>query len=282
MDNVRHSPYSDDTLNDLRGVAREVRKDIVTMTANAASGHPGGSLSAVEILVALYFRVLRHNPQEPEWLGRDRCIESKGHACPVLYSVLARSGYFPVEELSTFRQINSRLQGHAKLGTPGVEMSSGSLGQGLSFGIGVALANRLDARPARVFVLMGDGELNEGQVWEAAMAAPFYKLDRLTAIVDRNRIQNDRFTSDVMSLEPLSDRWRAFGWNVREVDGHDFADLLAAFDEAEQASGKPTVIVAHTVKGKGVSFMENNPDFHGKAPNPEQLEQALQELGVEF
>ena len=279
MDNAHQLPCSDENLDDLRAVARDVRKDILTMTAAASSGHPGGSLSAVEILVALYFRALRHNPLEPEWSERDRFIESKGHACPVLYSVLARSGYFPVEELSTFRQINSRLQGHARLGTPGVEMSSGSLGQGLSFGIGVALANRLDGRKARVFVLMGDGELNEGQVWEAAMAAPFYKLDRLTAIVDRNRIQNDRFTSEVMSLEPLSDRWRAFGWHVLETNGHDLGDLLSAFDEAGRAREKPTVIIAHTVKGKGVSFMENNPDFHGKAPNPEQLERALVELG---
>jgi transketolase len=279
VDNAHQLPCSDENLDDLRAVARDVRKDILTMTAAASSGHPGGSLSAVEILVALYFRALRHNPLEPEWSERDRFIESKGHACPVLYSVLARSGYFPVEELSTFRQINSRLQGHARLGTPGVEMSSGSLGQGLSFGIGVALANRLDGRKARVFVLMGDGELNEGQVWEAAMAAPFYKLDRLTAIVDRNRIQNDRFTSEVMSLEPLSDRWRAFGWHVLETNGHDLGDLLSAFDEAGRAREKPTVIIAHTVKGKGVSFMENNPDFHGKAPNPEQLERALVELG---
>ena len=264
---------------DLQRIARNVRRDIVSMTAEAGSGHPGGSLSAVELLVALYFRVMRHRPDAPDWPDRDRFIESKGHACPVLYSVLARSGYFPVEELATFRKINSRLQGHAKIGTPGVEMSSGSLGQGLSFGIGAALGARLDGRDSRVYVLLGDGELNEGQVWEAAMAAPFYKLDNLTAIVDRNGIQNDRSTAEVMGLEPLADRWRAFGWHVRETDGHDAAQVLDALDEARQVQGRPTVIIARTVKGKGVSFMENNPAFHGKAPNKEQLELALQELG---
>lgn len=266
-------------LAELQRIARDVRRDIVSMTAEAGSGHPGGSLSAVELLVALYFHVMRHRPEDPAWADRDRFVESKGHACPVLYSVLARSGYFPVEELSTFRKLNSRLQGHAKVGTPGVEMSSGSLGQGLSFGIGAAFGARLDGRDSRVYVLLGDGELNEGQVWEAAMAAPFYKLDNLTAIVDRNGIQNDRFTSEVMGLEPLSDRWRSFGWHVRETDGHDMGQVLDALDEARQVEGQPTVVIASTVKGKGVSFMENNPDFHGKAPNKEQLALALQELG---
>ena len=263
---------------ELQRIARDVRRDIVTMTAAAGSGHPGGSLSAVELLVSLYFHVMRHRPDDPAWPDRDRFVESKGHACPVLYSVLARSGYFPVEELATFRKLNSRLQGHAKLGTPGVEMSSGSLGQGLSFGIGAALGARLDGRDSRVYVLLGDGELNEGQVWEAAMAAPFYKLDNLTAIVDRNGIQNDRFTSEVMSLEPLADRWHSFGWHVRETDGHDLAHVLDALEEARTVTDRPTAIIAHTVKGKGVSFMENNPDFHGKAPNKEQLALALQEL----
>ena len=266
-------------LAELQRIARDVRRDIVSMTAAAGSGHPGGSLSAVELLVALYFHVMRHRPEDPAWADRDRFIESKGHACPVLYSVLARSGYFPVEELATFRKLNSRLQGHAKLGTPGVEMSSGSLGQGLSFGIGAALGARLDGRDSRVYVLLGDGELNEGQVWEAAMAAPFYKLDNVTAIVDRNGIQNDRFTSEVMGLEPLADRWRSFGWHVVETDGHDMGQVLDALDEARGVQGQPTVVIASTVKGKGVSFMENNPDFHGKAPNKEQLALALQELG---
>ena len=264
-------------LAELQRIARDVRRDIVSMTAEAGSGHPGGSLSAVELLVALYFHVMRHRPDDPAWPERDRFIESKGHACPVLYSVLARSGYFPVEELATFRKINSRLQGHAKLGTPGVEMSSGSLGQGLSFGIGAALGARLDGRDSRVYVLLGDGELNEGQVWEAAMAAPFYKLDNLTAIVDRNGVQNDRFTAEVMALEPLADRWRSFGWHVRETDGHDVAQVLDALEEARRVDG-PVAIIAHTVKGKGVSFMENDPGFHGKAPSKEQAEMALREL----
>ena len=271
---------SSPSVAELQRIARDVRRDIVSMTAEAGSGHPGGSLSAVELLVALYFHVMRHRPEDPAWPDRDRFIESKGHACPVLYSVLARSGYFPVEELATFRKINSRLQGHAKLGTPGVEMSSGSLGQGLSFGVGAALAARLDGRDSRAYVLLGDGELNEGQVWEAAMAAPFYKLDNLTAIVDRNGIQNDRFTAEVMGLEPLADRWRSFGWHVREIDGHDMAQVLDALEEARRVEGQPVAIIAHTVKGKGVSFMENNPSFHGKAPTKEQLELALRELGA--
>ena len=248
------------------------------MTYRANSGHPGGSLSATDILTALYFHVLRHNPKDPKWPDRDRFVLSKAHACPVLYAALAESGYFPVEELATFRQINSRLQGHAHIKTPGVEMSGGSLGQGLSFGIGAALAARLDARPTRVYVLLGDGECDEGQVWEAAMAAPHFTLDNICAIIDRNRIQNDRFTSEVMETEPIVDKWRAFRWNVIETNGHSIADMLAALDQAMQVKGRPTVIIAQTTKGKGVSFMENNPDFHGKAPNKDEYEKAMKEL----
>lgn len=262
----------------LQRTARLIRRDIVQMTAQAGSGHPGGSLSAVEILVSLYFCVMRHNPADPAWPERDRFILSKAHACPVLYAVLARCGYFPLEELATFRRINSRLQGHAHIMTPGVEFSGGSLGQGLSFGVGCALAARLDGRPSRVYVLLGDGECDEGQVWEAAMAAAHYKIDNLTAILDRNRIQNDRFTAEAMELEPLADKWRAFGWAVQEVNGHDFSALLEAFERARQVQGRPSMIIAHTVKGKGVSFMENNPDFHGRAPTPQELAQALKEL----
>ena len=273
---LNNAPWS---TPEMRELAKEVRRDILTMTAAVDSGHPGGSLSSVEILVALYCNFLRHDPTNPKWVDRDRFIESKGHACPVLYSVLARRGYFPIEELMTFRRINSRLQGHTHIKTPGVEMSAGSLGQGLSFGIGSALAAKLDSRAYSVFVLLGDGELEEGQIWEAAMAAPFYKLGNLTAIIDRNRIQNDRFTSEVMQLEPLADRWKAFGWKVLEVNGHDFDEILAALRATKDSENQPTVIIAHTVKGKGVSFMENNPEFHGKAPNKDQLEQALQELG---
>lgn len=267
------------SVNELDEVARGLRRHIVSFITAAGSGHPGGSLSAVEIVASLYYKVMRHDPSNPQWPDRDRFVLSKAHACPVLYAVLASVGYFPMEELSTFRRINSRLQGHAHVMTPGVEMSSGSLGQGLSFGIGAALAGRLDRRGYRVYVLLGDGECDEGEVWEAAMAASHHKVDNLTAVVDRNRIQNDRFTSEVMELEPLPEKWRAFGWHVQEVDGHNFRAILDAFEAAEAIRSQPSVIIANTVKGKGVSIMENNPAFHGKAPTQEQLAQALQELG---
>jgi transketolase len=259
--------------------ARVVRRHIVTMIARANSGHPGGSLSATDILVALYFGVLRHDPNNPRWPGRDRFILSKGHAAPALYAVLAEAGYFPVEELATLRRWDSRLQGHTDMNlTPGVEMSAGSLGQGLSFSVGVALAGRLDGASYRVYTLLGDGECDEGQVWEAAMAAGHFHLDSLTAIVDRNQLQLDGWTSRIMDLEPLADKWRAFGWHTVEVDGHDPAQLVTALQEAQRTQGRPTVIIALTVKGKGVSFMENNLEFHGRAPTQEELEIALQEL----
>ena len=267
------------SLDELRTVARNLRRSIVTMIAEANSGHPGGSLSAVEILTSLYFQVLKYRPNEPSWIDRDRFVLSKAHACPVLYAALAEAGYFPHEELMTFRKINSRLQGHAHIKTPGVEMSGGSLGQGLSFGIGTALASRLDGRASRTYVLLGDGECDEGQVWEAAMSAAHYKLDNLVAIVDRNGIQNDRWTHEVMNLEPLPEKWRAFGWHTLEIEGHDISQVIGAFDEASKTKGKPTVLIAKTVKGKGVSFMENNPNFHGKAPSREQLALALKEIG---
>lgn len=282
-----------------------MRRDIVKMTAAANSGHPGGSLSAVEIFVALYFGVARHDPQRPDWPDRDRIILSKGHATPVIYSALAEAGYFSVDELETFRSLGSRLQGHVTTGTPpGIENTAGSLGQGLPFGIGQALAARMDNKDYHVYCVLGDGELNEGSVWEAAMTASQYHLDNVTAIVDRNHIQNDGFgdetlipenlrgehiggwvgsdghTVNIMSIEPLADKWRAFGWDVREVDGHDVMALIKALDEAKAVRGTPTVIIAHTTKGKGVSFMENNPAFHGRAPSPEQLEQALREIGA--
>ena len=250
------------------------------MLAEAGSGHPGGSLSAVEILCALYFRVMRHDPKRPDWPDRDRFILSKGHATPVLYSVLAECGYFPVEELMTFRKLDSRLQGHSKAGTaPGIEMSAGSLGQGLSYSIGQCLAARLDGRNFRVYCLLGDGECQEGQTWEALMCAPSYQLDHLVAIIDRNGIQNDWFVSETMELEPLDAKLAAFGWHVISVDGHDFQQLLDALEEAKGVTGKPIAIIARTVKGKGVSFMENNPEWHGKAPSKEQAEQALAEIG---
>jgi len=249
------------------------------MTGRAGSGHPGGSLSSVEIVTTLYGKVLRHRPADPQWADRDRFILSKGHAAPLLYAVLAECGYFPVAELLTLRQLDSRLQGHAdRTATPGVEMSSGSLGQGLSFAIGVALAGRLNSQNYRTHVLLGDGECDEGQVWEGAMAAAHFKLDNLAAIVDNNGLQIDGWNRDVMNLEPLNKKWEAFGWHVIEVDGHDFAQLLDAFEQAKLVKGQPTIIIAHTVKGKGVSFMENKADFHGKAPSAAEVEIALKEL----
>ena len=260
-------------------MAKTLRRHIIEMTSAAASGHPGGSLSAVEIVTALYFSVMRYKPEEPEWPDRDRFILSKGHAAPLLYSVLAELGYLSTEEICTLRKIDSRLQGHPdKSCTPGLEATSGSLGQGLSIGIGIALAGRLDAKSYRVCVLLGDGECDEGQVWEAAMAAAHFKLDSIVGIVDHNGLQIDGWNKDVMNLEPLPDKWRSFGWNVIEVDGHDFTQILAALEQAQRVKGQPTMIVAHTIKGKGVSFMENNVDFHGKAPTREEAERALREL----
>jgi transketolase len=249
------------------------------MIAKAGSGHPGGSLSAAEIVTALYWMIMRHKPSDPHWPDRDRFILSKGHAAPVLYAALTECGYFPKSELATLRQLDSRLQGHAdRTATPGVEMSSGSLGQGLSFATGCALAGRLDKASWRVYALLSDGECDEGQTWEAAMSAPKFKLDNLTAIVDNNGLQLSGFTKDIMPLAPLPQKWWAFGWEVLEVDGHDLDQVYAAIKTAQQIKGRPAVIIARTVKGKGVSFMENNVDFHGKAPNAEQLEKALKEL----
>jgi len=264
---------------ELKAIAKRVRHHIIAMTGRAGSGHPGGSLSAVEILTVLYFRVLRHKPLDPRWSDRDRFILSKGHAAPLLYAILAECGYFPVAELLTLRQMDSRLQGHTdRTITPGVEMSAGALGQGLSFALGVALAGWLNTQDYRLYVLLGDGECDEGQVWEAAMAAAHFKVDNLVAIVDNNGQQIDGWNRDVMNLDPFSSKWQAFGWQVIEVDGHDLAKLTKAFDQAKLVKGQPTVIIAHTIKGKGVSFMENNPDFHGKAPNAIEVELALKEL----
>jgi transketolase len=264
---------------EMEAIAKRLRRHIITMTGRAGSGHPGGSLSAVEILTALYFKVLRHKPSDPHWSDRDRFILSKGHAAPALYATLAECGYFPVEELLTLRQMDSRLQGHTdRTVTPGVEMSAGALGQGLSFATGVALAGRLNLKDYRVYVLLGDGECDEGQVWEAAMAAAHFKVDNLVAIVDNNGQQIGGWNRDVMNLEPFNKKWQAFGWQVVEVDGHDLVQLIQAFDRAKKIKRQPTVIIAHTIKGKGVSFMENNPDFHGKAPNAEEVKLALKEL----
>ena len=274
----------EDLLNELRQRAREIRCDLVRMLAAAGSGHSGGSLSAVEIVTALYWHVLRIRPDEPAWPDRDRFVLSKGHAAPVLYAVLAERGFFPVAELQTLRKLGSRLQGHPDLRkVPGVEASTGSLGQGLSVGLGMALAGRLDRRSCRVYVLLGDGECEEGQVWEAAMAAAHYQAGNLTAIIDNNGLQIDGPVAEVLSPLPLPEKWRAFGWEVTEVDGHDPGALLQAFDWAAGVNGsKPKLIVAHTVKGKGISFMENQVDWHGKTPSPEQATCALKELGSDW
>jgi transketolase len=269
-----------DKFSALNGTALNIRKHIVKMITEAKSGHPGGSLSAVEILTALYFNTMKIKPEDPHWEDRDRFVLSKGHAAPVLYSALAERGYFPVEELDKLRKVGSMLQGHPDMkGTPGVDMSTGSLGQGLSAANGMALAGKLDKKDYRVYVLLGDGELEEGQVWEAAMSSAHYKLDNLTAFVDHNRLQIDGPIEKVMSPEPVADKFKAFGWNVITINGHDYKDIFDAIDNAKNTTGKPTMIVADTVKGKGVSFMENIAGWHGSAPSTEQCEKALLELG---
>ena len=249
------------------------------MLAQAKSGHPGGSLSAADVATCLFFSKMNHDPANPKWAGRDRFVLCKGHAAPLLYALLAETGYFPKKELATLRKTGSMLQGHPdSKKTPGVEASTGSLGQGLSIANGMALGLRLDNSKSRVYALLGDGECQEGQVWEAAMAAGHYKLDNLCAIIDVNGLQIDGATESVMTVEPVCEKFEAFGWHVIEIDGHNLSSILAALDKAEQTKGKPTVIVARTVKGKGVSFMEHKVEFHGKAPSAEQAQQALKEL----
>ncbi len=264
---------------ELQRMANKLRLHVVEMTYAANSGHPGGSLSAADIISALYFKVMRHDPKNPNWEDRDRFILSKGHVAPVLYAALAESGYFPVEDLITLRQLGSKLQGHPVRGkVPGVEMSTGSLGQGLSMSCGIALAGKMDGKDYKVYCMLGDGELQSGQNWEAAMFAANYKLNNLIAIVDRNRLQICGDTEEVMSLEPLVDKWMAFGWDVIETDGHDIDKVVVAFEEAKADRDSPVVIIFNTVKGKGVSFMENNPGFHGKACNATEYKQAVEEL----
>jgi transketolase len=264
---------------ELESVALVCRRAIVDMVHKAGAGHPGGSLSAIDMLVALYGTRLRVRPQEPDWPDRDRFIMSKGHASPGMYSILAHSGFFEVEELDSFRKLGSICQGHVDSGwTPGVDFSAGSLGMGLSFGIGCALAARLDASKRTIFVMLGDGELQEGQVWEAAMAAVHHEVNNLKVFVDRNRIQNDDFVDKQMRMFDVPAKWSAFGWAVREIDGHDMGEILGAIEWLDSVDAGPAVVIAHTVKGKGVSFMEDNPSFHGAAPSDEQLEQAMEEL----
>lgn len=266
----------------IKEMARALRRNVVEMIGKAGSGHPGGSLSSADIISVLYFGdVLRVKPAQPMWPDRDRFVLCKGHAAPVLYAALANRGFFPADLLTTLRQLGSPLQGHPDCRkVPGVEVSTGSLGQGLSMAVGMALAGKLDKKRYKVWALMGDGECQEGQVWEAAMAASHYRLQNLIAIVDHNRLQIDGRVEDVMSLEPLTDKFKAFGWQVLTVDGHNVEKLLEVFQEASQAEERPTVIVAETTKGKGVSFMENKKEWHGTAPKPEQVKQALDELTV--
>ncbi|MFH1777045.1 MAG: transketolase [Candidatus Omnitrophota bacterium] len=266
---------------ELEKAAGQIRRNILQMLEKAGTGHPGGSLSCVELMVGLYLAKMRHDPKNPCWENRDRFILSKGHGCPTLYAALSYCGYFPHEELLTLRSFGSRLQGHpARCVAMGIEVSSGSLGQGLSIANGLCLAAKMDKKQTRVYCLMGDGETNEGQVWEAAMTAAHYKLDNLCAIIDFNNQQIDGWLKDVKDMEPYAEKWKAFAWHVLEINGHDFNEILTAFDTAEQVKDKPTLILAHTIKGKGVSFMENNPHWHGVAPNKDELNQALAELKI--
>ncbi|MGG7178784.1 transketolase [Clostridium paraputrificum] len=264
---------------ELNLITKNIREDIVKSIASASSGHPGGSLSAVEILTTLYFNEMNIDPNNPLMDNRDKFVLSKGHAAPVLYATLSNRGFFPREDLLTLRSIDSKLQGHPNMNyVPGVDMSTGSLGQGISTAVGMALASKIDKKSNRVYCLLGDGELEEGQVWEAAMCASHYKLDNLLAIVDFNGLQIDGDITKVMNPTPIDKKFEAFGWNVLIIDGHDIDALIDAYERAKNFKGSPTVIIAKTIKGKGVSFMENQAGWHGTAPNKEQLELALTEI----
>jgi transketolase len=267
-------------VDELKEISRDLRVDIIQMLVEAGSGHPGGSLSAIDALTCLYFGgILRYKPDDPHWPDRDRFVLSKGHCSPALYTVLARASFFPHDWLKTFRKFESRLQGHVdRLRVPGVEASTGSLGQGLSIAVGMAIAGKLDEASWHVYCMIGDGESQAGQVWEATMSAPKFALDNLCAIVDNNQVQQTGKVADIMDLSPIAEKFRAFNWHAIEVDGHDHAAVMEALREAQQTKGKPTAIVSHTVKGKGVSWMELNPDWHGKAPNAEQAEKAIAEI----
>jgi len=265
-------------LKELKKIANEIRKESLVMIHRAQSGHPGGSLSEADILAALYFYKLRINSKKPDWEDRDRFVLSKGHACPAYYAALAMKGFFPEEELKTFRKINSRLQGHPELKTPGVDFAGGSLGQGVCFANGIAIAGKLDKKDYKVYVLIGDGESQEGAVWEAAMAASHHKLDNLVLILDKNQVQETGKTKDVMNIDPAPDKWKAFGFEVFDIDGHNMEEIVKVLDKADSVKEKPLMIVANTIKGKGVSFMELNYKFHGKVPDDEQFKKAMEEL----
>ena len=266
-------------VDEIQNIANKMRLDVIEMTTAAGSGHPGGSLSAAAAVAALYFRIMNIDPADPYKDDRDRFVLSKGHAAPILYAALAERGYFPTDELKTLRKIGSRLQGHpAYHDVPGVEVTTGSLGQGLSMACGIALAGKMDGKSYRTYCLLGDGELQEGQNWEAAMFAHAYGLSNLTALVDRNRLQISGNTEEVMGLDPLPEKFKAFGWNVEIIDGHNIRMIIDACGKAARSKKNPTVIILNTVKGKGVSFMENNVGFHGKACNPEEYAKAVAEL----
>jgi transketolase len=270
-------------LNRLKKIAQQIRMDIIEMLEAAGSGHPGSSLSSVELITSLYFHYMKHDPKNPEDPHRDKFILSKGHGVPTLYAAMAEAGYFDRSLLKTLRKLESPLQGHPdKRRLPGIEASTGSLGQGLSVAQGYAMADKLDSREAYTFCMIGDGETQEGQIWEAAMSAPKFKLDRLIAITDFNKAQIDGYVEDVMPIEPLSEKWKAFGWDVTEIDGHDWKKIFEVLDWATtHQNGNPKMIIAHTVKGKGVSFMENQVGWHGKAPNAEEAKKALDEIRQE-
>jgi len=269
------------TVSLVEAKARTIRTRIINMLGAAGSGHPGGSLSAADIVATLYFHEMKHNAAEPRWPGRDRFVLSKGHAAPVLYAALAESGYFPREDLATLRKIDSHLQGHPDMNkTPGVEISTGSLGMGFSAAVGMALGLKLDKSESRVYALIGDGESQEGIIWEAGMFAAQHKLDNLVGIVDYNNLQIDGHVSDIVDIRPIAAKWSAFGWHTIEIDGHSVAQIIGALDEAKSVKGKPTMIVANTVKGKNVSFMEGQVDFHGKAPSKDEVAQACGEIAA--
>ncbi|MBW3010845.1 transketolase [Candidatus Woesearchaeota archaeon] len=257
-----------------------MRRNILVMCSKAQSGHPGGSLSAIDIIVCLYYSIMEHNPKDPKWIKRDRFVLSKGHCCPALYAVLSDCGYFPFRWLYTFRKVGSKLQGHPSMvDTPGIEMSTGSLGQGLSAAAGMALGYKIDKNPGIIYCMIGDGECDEGQIWEAAMSSAHHELSNLVVILDSNGLQIDGFTKDVMDSRSLADKFKAFNWNVQEIDGHNYREILSALKKATRnPNQKPNIIIAKTVKGKGVSFMENKAEWHGKAPNDKELEKALKEL----
>jgi transketolase len=276
---IHRTPPASPDIARLTEIAGRLRITVIEMLHKAGSGHPGGSLSAIDIITALYFGRMKHDPERPDWAERDRFILSKGHGVPALYAVMAEAGYLPKEELMTLRELGSRLQGHpVNTYLPGIEAPTGSLGQGLSVAQGLALASKMDGGKFHVYCIIGDGESQEGQIWEAAMSAPKFALDTLTVFLDYNRGQIDGPVHEVMDIEPVAEKWRAFNWNVLTIDGHDMEQILRAVDQARVMKGKPTMIIANTVKGKGVSFMEHQIAWHGAAPNKDQADKALQEL----